>query len=84
MEGFCLPLVQDFFHCLIARGRPSEGFLSGNSMKLRASSGYGLEPGFRLLIFLGRDRYPSTMIKVGRRKGCFEDRRVPGTQVLFI
>ncbi len=59
-------------------------------MKLRAVSGYGLELGFRLLVFLGRDRYPGTVnisrtpFEVGRRKGCLEDRRVPGTQVFFI
>jgi hypothetical protein len=59
-------------------------------MRLRASRDYGLELGFRQLVFFCPDRYPdimdiySTFFEVGRRKGCLEDWRVHGTQVLFI
>jgi hypothetical protein len=59
-------------------------------MAFRASSDYGLHLGFRLLVLFGPDRYPgimdiyTTYFEVGRRKGCLEERSLPGTQVFFI
>jgi hypothetical protein len=59
-------------------------------MRFRASSDCGLQLGFRLLALLGPDRDPdimdiySTFFVMGRRKGCLNERSVPGTQVFFI
>jgi hypothetical protein len=59
-------------------------------MKFGASSYYGLQLGFRLLVLLGPDRYPGIMdiyktyFEVGRRKGGLEERSVLGRQVFFI
>lgn len=90
MEGLYLPLVQDFFHCLIVRGRPSEGVLSSSNMRFRTSSDCGLQVGFRRMALLGLDRYSDIMgiysgfFVVGRRKDYLNERSVPGTQVFFI